>query len=157
MMSKFTHVWYWRSRLPERKGRRCRVLARGRMNSILVEFGDGFKVITSRFAIRLMTILLLLCSPALASLRADQKWTWDARPAVEQVEWYHYYYSCDAEEWCIPHRITVIASLVCKDGTCQLPDDPPDLGCPLMFYQVTAENRAGESRWASTRRRRICS
>lgn len=45
-------IWYWRSRLPERKGHPCRVLARGRMNSILVEFEDGERVITSRYAVR---------------------------------------------------------------------------------------------------------
>jgi hypothetical protein len=48
----FTHVWFWKSRLPERKGQRCKVIARGRMNSILVEFEDGFIVVTSRYAVR---------------------------------------------------------------------------------------------------------
>lgn len=47
-----THIWFWRKRLPERKGSRCRVLARGKMNSILVEFEDGWKVVTSRYAVR---------------------------------------------------------------------------------------------------------
>src|ERR1051325_3471520 len=42
----FTYVWFWESRLPERRGQLCRVLARGKLNSILVEFTDGFKVIT---------------------------------------------------------------------------------------------------------------
>ena len=36
----------------DRKGQRCRVIARGRMNSVLVEFEDGFRVVTSRYAIR---------------------------------------------------------------------------------------------------------
>lgn len=45
-------VWYWRAKLPERKGQRCRILTRGSMNSVLVEFQDGFKVITARFAVR---------------------------------------------------------------------------------------------------------
>lgn len=45
-------VWWWRSRLPERKGQRCEVLARGRMNSALVRFADGYQVITSRYAVR---------------------------------------------------------------------------------------------------------
>lgn len=49
-----THIWFWFSRLPERKGQPCKVLARGRMNSILVEFADGYKVITSRYAVRRM-------------------------------------------------------------------------------------------------------
>jgi hypothetical protein len=47
------HIWYWRSKLPDRKGERCRVLTHGRMNSILVEFErDGYRVITSRHAVR---------------------------------------------------------------------------------------------------------
>jgi len=49
----FDYVWFWRKRLPERKGQACRVLVRGRrMNSILVEFEDGYKVVTSRYAVR---------------------------------------------------------------------------------------------------------
>lgn len=47
-----THVWWWRARLPERKGQPCEVLARGRMNSCLVRFADGFMVVTSRYAVR---------------------------------------------------------------------------------------------------------
>lgn len=47
-----SHVWHWRSRLPERKGMPCRMLARGKMNSVLVEFADGQRVVTSRFAVR---------------------------------------------------------------------------------------------------------
>lgn len=35
-----------------RKGQRCKVTARGTMNSCRVEFEDGFKMITSRNAIR---------------------------------------------------------------------------------------------------------
>ena len=50
-------MWYWtkkaRSALGDRKGQRCRVLAWGKLNSILVEFEpDGHKVITSRYAVR---------------------------------------------------------------------------------------------------------
>lgn len=45
-------VWWWRSRLPERKGHPCEVLARGAMNSIMVRFPDGYVVITSRYAVR---------------------------------------------------------------------------------------------------------
>jgi hypothetical protein len=48
----YDHVWFWKSRLGERKGHPCRIVARGRMNSILVEFEDGFRVITSRYAAR---------------------------------------------------------------------------------------------------------
>jgi hypothetical protein len=50
--SEFPCVWWWRSKLPERKGQACRVLVRGRMNSILVEFEDGARVVTSRYAVR---------------------------------------------------------------------------------------------------------
>jgi hypothetical protein len=48
----FPYIWFWRKRLPERKGQKCRILARGRLNSILVEFPDGYIVITSRYAVR---------------------------------------------------------------------------------------------------------
>lgn len=48
----FPLVWFWRARLPERKGQPCRVVARGALNSIKVEFPDGYVVITSRYAVR---------------------------------------------------------------------------------------------------------
>ncbi len=52
-MNSFNHFWFWKSKLPSRKGTHCRVLARGRKNSILVEFeSDGYRVITSRNAVR---------------------------------------------------------------------------------------------------------
>jgi hypothetical protein len=47
-----THVWFWRKRLAERHGQPCRVLARGKMNSVLVEFADGWLVVASRNAVR---------------------------------------------------------------------------------------------------------
>jgi hypothetical protein len=50
----YPYIWFWRTRLPERKGMKCRVLARGKKNNILVEFEDGYKVITSRYAVRLI-------------------------------------------------------------------------------------------------------
>lgn len=50
-----THRWHFRKWLPERHGQLCRVLATGRMNSALVEFEDGHKVITSRYAVRKLT------------------------------------------------------------------------------------------------------
>lgn len=48
----FIYVWRVRTRLPERFGTRCRVLARGSMNSAKVEFEDGYTVITSRNYLR---------------------------------------------------------------------------------------------------------
>jgi hypothetical protein len=47
-----THYWFWKKKLGERNRQPCRILARGAMNSILVEFDDGFKVVTSRWAVR---------------------------------------------------------------------------------------------------------
>lgn len=49
---KYDLKWYWRKRLPERKGEPCRILARGTMNSVLVEFEDGHRVVTSGWAVR---------------------------------------------------------------------------------------------------------
>lgn len=48
----WTHVWFWKKWLPERNGQRCRIVATGRLNAALVEFADGFKVITNRRAVR---------------------------------------------------------------------------------------------------------
>lgn len=50
---EYTHVWRWKARRPDRTGQWCRVLARGKLNSCLVEFMDGERVITSRYAVRL--------------------------------------------------------------------------------------------------------
>jgi len=47
-----THYWRVRARLPERFGQRCRVLAVGRLNSALVEFEDGWRVVTCRYYVR---------------------------------------------------------------------------------------------------------
>jgi hypothetical protein len=60
------YVWSWtwrtvgppRVRVPwfadgvDRAGQRCRVLARGTRNSALLEFEDGFRVVTSRGGLR---------------------------------------------------------------------------------------------------------
>lgn len=53
----YPYIWNWTERarpaMGNRKGQRCRVLARGKMNSALVQFEpDGHKVITSRNALR---------------------------------------------------------------------------------------------------------
>ncbi len=48
----FDYYWRIRKRLPHRHGHRCKVLARGKMNSILVEFEDGWKCVTSRNFVR---------------------------------------------------------------------------------------------------------
>lgn len=69
-VEEFPYVWFWRQKLTwgpsrkggrgtpprvfdrERKGERCRVLARGTMNSGLIEFVDGYRVVTSRGGLR---------------------------------------------------------------------------------------------------------
>ena len=51
-MIVFDRVWRWRVNLPERYGTRCRIIARGTMNSAEVEFEDGVRHIVSRNAIR---------------------------------------------------------------------------------------------------------
>jgi hypothetical protein len=48
----YPYYWRVRTRYPERFGHLCRVLARGKMNSALVEFEDGYKTITSRNYLR---------------------------------------------------------------------------------------------------------
>ena len=48
----FPYVWRVRTRLPERFGQRCRVLARGSLNTAHVQFADGFEVFTSRNYLR---------------------------------------------------------------------------------------------------------
>jgi hypothetical protein len=51
-MAEQRYIWFWKSRLPERKGQTCAVIGRGKMNSILIEFPDGYRVVTSRYAVR---------------------------------------------------------------------------------------------------------
>lgn len=50
--AEWPYEWFWRKRHGERKGQPCQVVVRGRMNSILVRFPDGFETVTSRFAVR---------------------------------------------------------------------------------------------------------
>jgi hypothetical protein len=49
-MSDLLYIYRW-NRMG-RKGERCAVTARGTMNSCLVVFADGFRMVTSRNAIR---------------------------------------------------------------------------------------------------------
>lgn len=55
-VAAFDHIFFWRTLrrgwTRERKGERCRVLARGAKGTILVEFEDGFRVFTGRYAVR---------------------------------------------------------------------------------------------------------
>ena len=47
-----THRWAWKFRLPKRLNQLCRVLKRGSMNTILVEFNDGFLVVTKAYSVQ---------------------------------------------------------------------------------------------------------
>ena len=60
-----THYWYWKKWLPERHKQACRVLATGSMNSALVEFEDGHKVITVRYAVRRLATFTARAAPTL--------------------------------------------------------------------------------------------
>ncbi len=51
-MIAYPYIWRVHTRLPERFGQRCRVIVRSKMNSALVEFEDGYKVVTSRNYLR---------------------------------------------------------------------------------------------------------
>ncbi|HEX6034075.1 MAG TPA: hypothetical protein VFY83_06550 [Anaerolineales bacterium] len=42
------YIWRVTTRLPERYMTPCKVLARGKRNTCLVEFEDGYRVTTSR-------------------------------------------------------------------------------------------------------------
>lgn len=48
----YPYIWRVRTRLPARFGQRCAVLLRARMNSCLVAFPDGYRVVTSRNYVR---------------------------------------------------------------------------------------------------------
>lgn len=50
----FQWRWRWRKWLPGRHGQPCKVIARGKLNSCLVEFADGLRYVTSRHAVRLI-------------------------------------------------------------------------------------------------------
>jgi len=51
----FDRYWRLKARLPDRKGALCRVVARGTMNSALIEFEDGARFCVSRNAFRKVT------------------------------------------------------------------------------------------------------
>lgn len=51
-VGEFPCRWRVRTRLPERRGQPCRVLVRGKLNTVLVEFPDGYLVITSGWNVR---------------------------------------------------------------------------------------------------------
>jgi len=48
----FDRYWRVRRTLPHRYGKPCRILIRGKMNSCMIEFQDGYRTITSRWSVR---------------------------------------------------------------------------------------------------------
>lgn len=48
----YRYTWGNNAKRASMKGRLCRVVARGRMNSALVEFGNGQREVISRNALR---------------------------------------------------------------------------------------------------------
>lgn len=54
--SELTHYWRIRKWHPERYGQPCRVLARGALNSVLIEFADGYRMVTSRWYVRKLPV-----------------------------------------------------------------------------------------------------
>ena len=51
-MQYYTYAWGKNPKRAEMKGRTCRILAFGKKGSVLLEFEDGQKEITSRRALR---------------------------------------------------------------------------------------------------------
>lgn len=51
-MNGMTHYWRIRKWLPGRYGQECRIVATGKLNSALVEFNDGWRVVTNRRFVR---------------------------------------------------------------------------------------------------------
>jgi len=48
----YKYTWSNNSKRKTLKGRKCRIMARGRMNSIMIEFTDGQREVVSRWAVR---------------------------------------------------------------------------------------------------------
>lgn len=51
-LEAFPYEWRWKQRMGDRYGQPCALLAKGRMNTALLEFPDGFRVTTSLNGIR---------------------------------------------------------------------------------------------------------
>jgi hypothetical protein len=51
-MANYIYCWGNNPKRAKMKGRKCRVLARGRMNSCMVEFENGQREVVSRNALR---------------------------------------------------------------------------------------------------------
>lgn len=54
-----THYYRWRKYRPDLFYGHCRIIARGMMNSVMVEFLDGTRHVVSRFAVRKLTVRMM--------------------------------------------------------------------------------------------------
>jgi hypothetical protein len=84
-MSETLYVYRW-----DRQGRKneiCRILARGKMNSCLAEFEDGYQMITSRNAFRRLKPLSPASSPPSASRSIpSQDLSLESQPPASSVD-----------------------------------------------------------------------
>jgi hypothetical protein len=89
--------YYWRvkTRLPERQGMLCDVLARGKKNNCLVQFADGYKVVTSRNYVRRIPMLT-------GMLWFDNSKIALAEKIAKAVEYYHKKYG-RTPDLCLVH------------------------------------------------------
>lgn len=70
-MSAPTHFWRLRCRLPERHGQPCRVVARGALNTVAIEFADGVRYFVSRWAVRRLPEIPTAAGSSAATNRKD--------------------------------------------------------------------------------------
>lgn len=54
MKPRMTHYWRLHCRLPERFGKHCRILVKGSLGSVMIEFEDGMRYVVSWRAVRLL-------------------------------------------------------------------------------------------------------
>lgn len=48
----YPYVWRWRTVMPERCGRRCRIVEHRKGQKVVIEFEDGIQVLARRVALR---------------------------------------------------------------------------------------------------------
>ena len=55
MSERYFYVWGNNEKRASYKGKPCQVIAVGKKNSVLIEFQDGYRMITSRLALKKST------------------------------------------------------------------------------------------------------
>ena len=51
-MNNLPYIYFWKKYRPELKDKPCRLIKTGKLNSVEIEFGNGERIITSRYALR---------------------------------------------------------------------------------------------------------